>query len=519
MSVANIINPIDNTIYPSYIPWGLNPIVPDIATVLQAGNDAQAEDLTNCGAITSDTVAANNITGGEMVVDGGVGKPAFLRNYNENRLTLVGENNDVPTSELETGKVILKGTGGTSTATLTTSGNALLVNGSPIGLTSNSIYVNDGDNDIQDGINSATAGDAVYVSAGSYGGSTVLINGKSNIAIIAPPRGQGTICELAGGRGLTIGSTSTGSITISNLQIEGLLTLAGSGNNYLTNIQAQGGITIPAGTTGNYFFNSCEIAGLITVPNTFSGVIVFSQCNMAGATYALSNVSALQVQFALCTNLPTSRPTNATYGSANSDTTLQITTDTKYIRVSGDVGTAGQVLTSGGSGSTAFWGTGGGGGVGTLSQVLTAGNNAGGLGMTNVGAISATGVSVGGNPVYTKAFYPGIGTAGSDPEQRFPGSSYVIPTDNATLLTALNSAPGQIAFISASSPAQTLDLTSLPGVGSLIANQSVLYFMISDTSQAITFTLKAGVSLICQPGESVRVLYQSSYGGWKYIGM
>jgi hypothetical protein len=295
MSVANIINPIDNTIYPSYIPWGLNPNVPDIATVLQAGNDAQAEDLTNCGAITSDTVAANNITGGEMVVDGGVGKPAFLRNTNQNRLTLVGENNDVPTSELETGKVILKGTGGTSTATLTTSGNALLVNGVPVG---------------------------------------------------------------------------------------------------------------------------------------------------------------------------------------------------------------------------------GGGGVGTLGQVLATGNDGGGVGMTNIGQISATGVSVGGNPVYTKAFFPGVGTAGSDPEQRLPGSSYVIPTDNATLLTALNSAPGQVVFISASSPAQTLDLTSLPGVGSLIANQSVLYFMISDTSQPITFTLKTGVAeLVAQPGESVRVLYQSSYGGWKYIGM
>jgi hypothetical protein len=139
--------------------------------------------------------------------------------------------------------------------------------------------------------------------------------------------------------------------------------------------------------------------------------------------------------------------------------------------------------------------------------------------MTNVGAISATGVSVGGNPVYTKAFFPGVGTAGSDPEQRLPGSSYVVPTDNSTILTALNSAPGQVIFISASSPSQTLDLSSLPGVGSLIANQSVLYFMIADTSQPITFTLKTAVSLIAQPGESVRVVYQTSYGGFKYIGM
>ena len=76
---------------------------------------------------------------------------------------------------------------------------------------------------------------------------------------------------------------------------------------------------------------------------------------MAGATYTLNNFSNLQVQFALCTNLPTSRPTNATYGSSNSDTSLQITTDTNYLRVTSSVGTTGQILTSGGTGGSAFW--------------------------------------------------------------------------------------------------------------------------------------------------------------------
>jgi hypothetical protein len=223
------------------------------------------------------------------------------------------------------------------------------------GLQTGILYVNDGVNDIQTAIDASVSGQAIYISPGSFGGSTVTINGKSNIAIIAPPRGQGTICELAGGRGLTIGATSTGSITIANLQIEGLLTLAGSGNNYFTNLDILDGITISPGATGNYFFRSCDITGVVSVPATFTGIIVFAECNLPGATYSLLNVSPLQVQFALCTSLPTSRPINATYGAYNSDTTLQITTDTKYLRVNDSVGTTGQVLTSGGSGSSVFW--------------------------------------------------------------------------------------------------------------------------------------------------------------------
>jgi hypothetical protein len=219
-----------------------------------------------------------------------------------------------------------------------------------------SVYVNAGVNDIQSGIDSAAAGQVVHVSSGSFGGSTVEIAGKQNIAIIAPPRGQGAICELSNGRALTLASTSTGSISIANLQIEGLTTLAGSGNNYFTNLQCQGGITISAGATGNYFFDACEIAGAVTVPATFAGVLVFGRCNMAGATFALSNSSPLQVQFALCTNLPATRPTNATFGTANSDTTLQVTTNTKFLRgPANSTGTAGQMLYSGGA-EGIYWG-------------------------------------------------------------------------------------------------------------------------------------------------------------------
>jgi hypothetical protein len=192
-------------------------------------------------------------------------------------------------------------------------------------------YVKDNFRDIQDGIDDASSGQAIYLSPGSFGGSTVLVSGKDNIAIIAPPRGQGAICELSGGRALTIQSTSS-RITIANLQIEGLLTLASSGNNYFTNIQCLSGITISAGAVGSYFFKDCEIAGAITIPATFAGLITFAQCNFAGATFSLSQVSPLQVQIAQCLNLPVSRPVNATYASANADINLFITLDADLVK-------------------------------------------------------------------------------------------------------------------------------------------------------------------------------------------
>jgi hypothetical protein len=196
------------------------------------------------------------------------------------------------------------------------------------------------------------------MSPGSYDGSDVVINNKQNIAIVGVNRGQGTICELSSGRGLTLSSSCNGSITISSLQIEGLLTLAGKKNNYFTSLQCQGGITIVqtalTDPSGNYFFSDCDISGNVVVPPTFSGLITFSRCNMSGATFSLSNLSPLQVQFALCINLPASRPTNATYGSSNSDATLNITTDTTNLRINKSLGTSGQVLTSGGTGP-AYW--------------------------------------------------------------------------------------------------------------------------------------------------------------------
>lgn len=188
-------------------------------------------------------------------------------------------------------------------------------------------YVSDGVRDIQAGIDAATSGEAVYVSPGSFGGSTVTITSKDNIAIICPPRGPATtICELSGGRGLTIESSSS-RISIASLQIEGLMTVGSTGNNYFSSLQLISGLTVAAGASGNYYFRDCEISGVITVPPTFAGVIAFAQCNFAGATFALGQASPLQVQITLALNLPDPRPARATYGGINADVNLAVTLD------------------------------------------------------------------------------------------------------------------------------------------------------------------------------------------------
>ena len=233
----------------------------------------------------------------------------------------------------------------------------------PIGpsLQTNTFYVNKGINDIQTVIDTIGTGQVIMISAGAFGGSDVLIEDKRFLTIIGPPKGQQTSTELSNGRGLTIGATSTGSISIANIKIDGLLTLSGSGNYYFTNMDVMGGISVSPGSTGRYFFESSSILGLVSVPNTFAGVIAFSQSNFAGATFNLQNYSPLQVQFALSLNLPVSRPSNATYGTSNADINLDITTDTTYINttVDGvkDVGAAGEVLTSGGANEPIHWTT------------------------------------------------------------------------------------------------------------------------------------------------------------------
>ena len=86
-------------------------------------------------------------------------------------------------------------------------------------LYSKSWYVNDGVNDIQTVHDDAAfgQGDVIFVSSGSYGGSTLSLT-KPNFSILPPPTGISNICELTGGRGLTISGASCTRVRIRSLQ-------------------------------------------------------------------------------------------------------------------------------------------------------------------------------------------------------------------------------------------------------------------------------------------------------------
>jgi hypothetical protein len=204
-------------------------------------------------------------------------------------------------------------------------------------LQSNSIYVNDGVNDIQAGINAAGQGDVVYVSSGSFGGSTVLITDKINMAINCP-FSKRPITELAGGRSMTINGSSCTQIRVNNLQVEGLLTIDGTqGKHHFVNCDFLSGVNITGSTTNWLIFEDCEFsAGSITVPITFGAYVQFIGCNFTGTSAInLNNPMSNQVIFLNCIGLPAFAENKATISSFNIvDNLIRVdTTDLNAINV------------------------------------------------------------------------------------------------------------------------------------------------------------------------------------------
>ena len=180
------------------------------------------------------------------------------------------------------------------------------------GLTSNTLYVNDNINDIQTAVNSAANGTAIYMSAGSFGGSTVTMTGKSNINIICP-FGQGTICELAS-RGMTIDNTNT-TISISNLQFGASSNLsANSGKYERCNFTGTSTITFGTNSSGFIIVENCDFASTCTVvvDPTFASAIYFINTNFGGCTLSFLQSSATQVIIENCVGLTTFSPNKAT---------------------------------------------------------------------------------------------------------------------------------------------------------------------------------------------------------------
>ena len=152
-------------------------------------------------------------------------------------------------------------------------------------LYSNSYYVNEGVNDIQTVINSIAGGNgayAVYMSAGSYGGSTLTINdAPSGVDIIGPEHPtSGHICELVS-RGLTISGASTTRIRMNNINVEGALLINGTqGRHYFKNVIFDSTVTINNACANFITFEQCSFAGGISIASNVTATVYFDRCAM-----------------------------------------------------------------------------------------------------------------------------------------------------------------------------------------------------------------------------------------------
>lgn len=176
-------------------------------------------------------------------------------------------------------------------------------------LYSNSFYVNDGVNDIQTVHDDASfgQGDTIFVSSGSYGGSTLSLT-KSNFLILPPPGGIGDICELAGGRGLTISGNDCTRIRIRSLQVEGNTLINGTqGRHLFKDVTFLGTTTITNSTANFITFEDCEFAGTVTIASSVTATIYFNRCSFGGVAIASSLVNPLQCILVDCSGINASQ--------------------------------------------------------------------------------------------------------------------------------------------------------------------------------------------------------------------
>lgn len=176
-------------------------------------------------------------------------------------------------------------------------------------LYSNSYYVNDGVNDIQAVHDDAAfgEGDVIFVSSGSYGGSTLSLT-KSNFSILPPPTGINSICELSGGRGLTISGASCTRVRVRSLQIEGNALIDGTqGRHLFKSVTFLGTTTITNGTSNFITFEDCEFAGAITIASSVTATIYFVRCSFGGVAISSSLVNPIQCLLSDCSGINASQ--------------------------------------------------------------------------------------------------------------------------------------------------------------------------------------------------------------------
>jgi hypothetical protein len=176
-------------------------------------------------------------------------------------------------------------------------------------LYSNSYYVNDGINDIQSIHDDAAfgEGDVIFVSSGSYGGSTLSLT-KSNFAILPPPTGINTICELSGGRGLTISGASCTRVRVRSLQIEGNTLINGTqGRHLFKSVTFLGTTTITNGVANFITFEDCEFAGAVTIASSVTATIYFVRCSFGGVAISSSLATPTQCLLSDCSGINASQ--------------------------------------------------------------------------------------------------------------------------------------------------------------------------------------------------------------------
>ncbi len=176
-------------------------------------------------------------------------------------------------------------------------------------LYSNSYYVNDGVNDIQTVHDDAAfgEGDVIFVSSGSYGGSTLSLT-KSNFSILPPPTGINNICELTGGRGLTISGASCTRVRVRSLQIEGNVLIDGTqGRHLFKSVTFLGTTTITNSTSNFITFEDCEFAGAITIASSVTATIYFVRCSFGGVAISSSLATPTQCLLSDCSGINASQ--------------------------------------------------------------------------------------------------------------------------------------------------------------------------------------------------------------------
>ena len=176
-------------------------------------------------------------------------------------------------------------------------------------------FVNNGVNDVQAGIDAATASNTlVWCSPGTYGGATVTITNKELLKLRAEGCGTGAfgIVELTA-RGITLSGASSTRNLVQGFQVEGLTTINGTqGRHAFVDCQLLGGLSITNGTANFVTIRDCDIAGSVTIAATVTAVVYFINCNFAAGASVTNSALATQVIVANCGGFPAAALTSVT---------------------------------------------------------------------------------------------------------------------------------------------------------------------------------------------------------------